>query len=239
MLSIFLSDSHNTLGQFDLEQLPDVDFVFHSGDFTNQGEFYEIEAFVLNLKRIKAKHYVIIAGNHEVGFDGKKEELKTYFSKHGIIYLQDDTVTIDGYKVYGTPWQRTFFDWEFNLPADSLELASKFQAIPDDVDILLTHVPPFGILDTVNTENVGEWSLAHEMPRLKNLKVHTFGHIHESAGIIRINGRYHLNASMVDSRSLPVTSRLWIGCFDSTKHCISVEPFDVESTPYYMAFKGY
>lgn len=237
MLSMFLSDTHNTLGQFDLEQLPEVDCVFHSGDFTNTGEGYEVEAFVSNLKRIKSNHYVIIAGNHELGFNGKKEELKTYFSKHGIIYLQDEEVIVNGYKVYGTPWQKEFFNWEFNLPTGSAELASKFQAIPDDVDILLTHAPPFGILDRVNGSNVGEDSLTQELPRLKNLKVHAFGHIHESAGLTRNNTVFHLNASMVDKLTLPVMSRLWIGCFDSTKYCISVEPFDVESTPYYVEFK--
>jgi hypothetical protein len=30
-----------------------------------------------------------------------------------VIYLQDEAVTIEGLRFYGSPWQPRFFDWAF------------------------------------------------------------------------------------------------------------------------------
>merc|ERR1712216_454504 len=59
-----------------------------------------------------------------------------------------------------------------------------FDEIPKDVDILLTHGPPHGILDRLEG-SWGHWGssqvLLQEIKR-KRPKVHLFGHLHEQRG---------------------------------------------------------
>ena len=61
--------------------------------------------------------------------------------KH-IHYLQDSSVTIGGLKIWGSPWTLFFFDWAFNLYED--QLREKWEEIPEDTDIIVTHGPPLG-----------------------------------------------------------------------------------------------
>merc|ERR1712224_97174 len=68
----------------------------------------------------------------------------------GSIYLQDSSTEVCGYRIYGSPWQPEFCDWAFNLPRGE-ECRRKWQQIPSEVDILLTHGPPQGFGDQCST----------------------------------------------------------------------------------------
>jgi Icc-related predicted phosphoesterase len=58
-----------------------------------------------------------------------------------------------------------------------------WSAIPEDTDVLVTHGPPFGILDqNYNKEHVGCESLTEHVLRIKP-QLHIFGHIHEDYGV--------------------------------------------------------
>ena len=84
---------------------------------------------------------------------------------------------IDGVKFWGSPWQPAFYDWAFNVPRGR-QLAEMWALIPDDTDVLITHTPPYGILDQVeNGELVGCEDLREALLRVKP-KLHVFGHIH-------------------------------------------------------------
>ena len=90
-----------------------------------------------------------------------------------------------------------------NIQTDTeLESIKKYwDAIPDDVNILVTHGPPKGILDmTTGGEQVGCEDLLHRIWSLKNLKLCQFGHIHEHAGYEFINGIHFINASVLNFR---------------------------------------
>jgi Icc-related predicted phosphoesterase len=94
--------------------------------------------------------------------------------------LQDSAALIDGWKVYGSPWQLRFFDWAFNL--DEPDLARHWARIPDDSDILVLHGPPYGYGDlTDRGERVGSPSLRKRIFEVKPALA-VFGHIHEGRG---------------------------------------------------------
>lgn len=61
------------------------------------------------------------------------------------IYLQDSSVTLYGIKVYGTPWQPWFGGWAFNLERGETIL-EKWNLIPNDADIVMSHGPPLGLI---------------------------------------------------------------------------------------------
>src|SRR5262249_28918150 len=99
----------------------------------------------------------------------------------------------EGLKIYGSPWTPLFCDWAFMLP--DADLASKWDKIPSGLDVLITHGPPFGILDWTNRkEHAGSATLINRVHEVKP-RLHVFGHIHEAAGRTESNGTTFLNAS--------------------------------------------
>jgi Icc-related predicted phosphoesterase len=57
------------------------------------------------------------------------------------------------------------------------------------IQILITHTPPYGVLDlTRRGINAGCESLLERMVKLKDLRLHVFGHIHEAAGHTTLTG---------------------------------------------------
>ena len=57
-----------------------------------------------------------------------------------------------------------------------------WENIPD-VDILITHQPPFMILDVGKSDHVGCEYLLERVKKMKP-RLHIFGHIHESYGVL-------------------------------------------------------
>ena len=115
----------------------------------------------------------------------------------GVTYLQDEATTIMGLKFYGSPWQPRFFDWAFNADRGK-PLADIWAKIPEDTDVLVTHGPPFGILDqTWRGEKVGCQDLLARV-RIIRPRFHLFGHIHEGYGAFQNESTVFLNGSICD-----------------------------------------
>lgn len=81
-------------------------------------------------------------------------------------------------------------------------MLSKWNQIPDDTDILLTHGPPLGHGDLVrNGDHVGCVELLSTIQQRVRPKYHVFGHIHE--GLL---GRSHRNDLTIKLLGYGVTS---------------------------------
>lgn len=185
----FISDTHNIHHHIPKDHLPGGDILIHCGDVSSRGYREEIKQF-LNWFELQDnyEHKVFIAGNHDFFFQDNPLQSKELLSEYpNIIYLQDNMVEIDQIKIYGSPWQPEFYNWAFNLPRNGEKLLEKWKLIPTDIDILVTHGPPFGILDyTVQGLNVGCEVMLDELKRIKP-KIHSYGHIHYAYGIREIN----------------------------------------------------
>ena len=141
-----------------------------------------------------------IAGNHDFGFEAIRKSNEVGIAiPQGVIYLQDEMVEIEGIKIYGSPWQPRFHDWAFNVDRGAA-IAQKWDMIPEDVDILITHGPPFGILDdTIQGQRVGCEDLYMKVTKLKP-KYHIFGHIHYGYGMRIMEDTTYINASCLGER---------------------------------------
>lgn len=192
MKLICISDLHNKLAKINL---PPGDALIISGDITNNGTIKELIQFnhVLGLNKDKYKYIILIAGNHDELFQSDPGLAKVLIS-NVTHYLQDELVEIDGVKFYGSPWQPTFCNWSFNLDRGPA-IKAKWDLIPNGIDVLITHGPPYGILDETlpNDEHVGCSDLLDAVMRVKP-QVHIFGHIHNSYGIKDFNGTTFINA---------------------------------------------
>ena len=144
-------------------------------------------------------HKIFIAGNHCRLFENNsKRALEIVSNYKNIIYLQDSGVKIGKTFFYGTPWQPEFYNWAFNLPRKGGELFEKWQNIPEKTDILITHCPPFGYLDSVRGRGgLGCELLRDRVDTFKNL-INCFGHIHDSYGIIKKDSNTFINASSLN-----------------------------------------
>lgn len=206
----FISDTH-TKHRYCEEDLPGGDLLIHAGDFMNSGyAYYEIEDFCEWFDSQKYDKKVFIAGNHDRAFENSPDIVKTILDKFpNLIYLQDKTFglysldTDTSVKIYGSPWQPEFYSWAFNLPRNGEDLREKWFWIPNDTDILITHGPPQGHLDSsgapYNKPDLGCELLRARVDELKP-KIHVFGHIHGSAGYKFHNGTHFINASILNER---------------------------------------
>ena len=179
--------------------IPDCDLLIHAGDITMMGKPQALQSFndwCQNLLEKKVVGKIIgIAGNHDFLFEREPDRARSLIT--GMEYLQDSGILWNGIRFWGTPWQPWFYDWAFNLHTED-ELQEKFKKIPHGTDILISHGPPKGILDTtIRGDSVGSISLLRKIEEVRP-KLVVFGHIHEGYGIEKRDGITYINASICD-----------------------------------------
>ena len=203
-----------------LHPVPDGDILLHCGDGTNVGRMNEIAAFGVWFRSFPHKYKIFIAGNHDWMFEKNRftavqllnQGLIGNERKPEIIYLEDSGTTIEGLKIYGSPWQPRFFDWAFNLDRGEA-IKKKWDLIPDGLDILITHGPPMGIQDQVTphlgSDHLGCEELMKAVERTKP-KVHIFGHIHGGYGKVQYPNTLFANAAICTESYKPINEPIVI-----------------------------
>jgi 3',5'-cyclic AMP phosphodiesterase CpdA len=214
--------------------IPKGDVLIHAGDISNKGGERDVTNFIhwfQNIEGFDTK--IFISGNHDFCFERVNEPhhkgdfnwlhnlmSSENLSQSNVTYLQDDFIVIESsefsrpIKFYGTPWQPWFYDWAFNLPRLGDELKSKWAFIPEDTDVLITHGPPNGYGDLVNNwrqpnTNVGCELLLNRILDIKPL-VNVFGHIHEGYGVGYNDDTMFVNASICNSKYVPINKPIII-----------------------------
>ncbi len=196
-----VSDMH---GYF--PKLEGGDLLLVAGDLTARDEPHEFEVFKEWLGKQKYTKKVLIAGNHD-NFLVHLQKPKEYFKE--AIYLCDSGTEFEGLKIWGTPWTKNFNGQNPRCKAFGYDLGTqmleKFELIPDDIDILITHSPPEGILDKTWRSRVGCPHLRDKVLKMPKLKLHLFGHIHEGYGTEEgETGIKFVNASFVNESYEPI-----------------------------------
>jgi Icc-related predicted phosphoesterase len=193
-----------------LVDIPACDLLLIAGDvsYAFKGDLAAKHAYLAGdfkrwLDRVPADEIVLVAGNHDQSIEasGVPDGLRCH-------YLEDAGMELHGLRIWGTPWQPWFHDWAFNAPRTDGEafLASKFDAIPADTDIVVAHGPPRGLGDrTADGAHVGSTAMTATLERVQP-ELMVCGHIHEAAGRYRLGATEVINASLVDSRYLPVNA---------------------------------
>lgn len=197
-----ISDTHTKHRKLDL---PGGDLLIHSGDVMNSGHNErDVVDFCDWFEDQEYRMKVFIAGNHDRIFEDSPDHSLEIVQSYDIYYLQDSHCSFEGLKIYGSPWQPAFNRWAFNLERSSLELEEKWNLIPEDADILVTHGPPAGVLDRTrrSIENLGCELLKKRVLEV-GPKIHIFGHIHEGFGHRTLENNHSknthfFNASVLD-----------------------------------------
>jgi Icc-related predicted phosphoesterase len=114
----------------------------------------------------------------------------------GVAYLEDSGISIQGIRIWGSPWQPEFYDWGFNLPPGA-PLREKWALIPSNTEVLITHGPPLGHGDLClpHRNRAGCVDLLAEISERIHPRFHVFGHIHEGYGQTSNGETEFINAS--------------------------------------------
>lgn len=181
MKIVCISDTHD---QHEKVKIPEADLLIVAGDFTCHRDpiLKNYENFNEWLGKQPVKHKVVVAGNHDTLLEQIGHEASQSLLSNAV-YLQDSGVYIDGLGIWGSPWTPLFANWAFMKPDQ--ELTQYWDRIPGDTAILVTHGGAYGHLDKTGelygSRRVGSESLEARLKELQ-LKLHVFGHIHESYG---------------------------------------------------------
>jgi Icc-related predicted phosphoesterase len=210
MKIVFISDVHTRHREI---TIPSCDILISSGDYSFKGERDVVVDYHEWLSEQPASHIISVNGNHELWVADNYNEAKSLVEAISprIHMLQHESITIDGIKIYGDATTPYFFNWAWNAGRSLAEAAlynkpyikDVWQLIPEDTNILVTHGPPAGILDNVKEHpyGVGCYHLLDRVKDLKDLKMHSFGHLHLDGGKThKEQGVTYINAAICNDK---------------------------------------
>lgn len=193
-----LSDLH---GEF--PPLDGGDLLIIAGDLTKNDTEKQYDDFRQWLCLQNYEKKIIVAGNHDQFLEYNPQWFDD--CDESIEYLNHEETKYKGLKIWGSPYSK-YTNYVSPL-CDAFmlyecDLEEKYDLIPDDIDILITHGPAWGILDQVESprdvQNVGSRALLEAFCLIKP-KYHIFGHIHEQGGKVYNNKHTcHINVSILD-----------------------------------------
>lgn len=201
MKKIFaVSDMHGYLPE--PASMPEGDLLLIGGDVTpvwNHDRYFQRDWLRTDfkdwLREIPYENIVGIAGNH----DFYAMQNSGFMAELPWTYLQDEAATVGGLKIWGSPWVTRLSGWAFCTTEDVM--SDKIDSMDHDIDIFLTHSPPYGFGDLYNrAEHVGSTAIANRLmyDKWPNLKSIVFGHIHEGFGMIPFEGWKLYNVSYLN-----------------------------------------
>jgi hypothetical protein len=183
-----------------------------AGDACVGGTKGEWVQFCKWLGSLPHRHKLVVPGNHDWCLQASYPEYERsakygpstqywaldYLDKANGEFLHDKHTFIEGLSVYGSGWCSFFGDWAYMISPKHRQTA--WRKIPDDLDLLITHTPPFGTLDVSNRINmsVGCEPLQERLLEMGDSapSLHVFGHVHESRGISMPYGRKTISANV-------------------------------------------
>lgn len=181
-----ISDFHGIFPKIPALLDQEIDLLLCPGDiaggshYTNE-QYRSMHKFFKWVKDINPKHCVIVPGNHDYFKFSKLSKFNSL--PNNIHCLIDESIDIEGLKIYGTPWSLPFNNWNWMQPDDRLKIY--YDNIPEDTNILLTHGPVYGVCDIIlnpiydvyNIEHLGSKSLLNALLE-RNIDRVFSGHIH-------------------------------------------------------------
>jgi Icc-related predicted phosphoesterase len=195
---LHISDTHSMHRQIEAKfgKLPDADILIHTGDFTNSGSHTEFKDFNEWLGSLQTRYedIIVILGNHEFQNNHAISRSTTdpNYAKNTLTnarVLEHELVTVKGLRIFGSswvPWQDPSNpDDDSHTPKGFVPAPNFFGQIPENVDVLLSHGPPYRIFDKMEHSSQSWGSSRRLRERIEQVKprVHLFGHVHEQRGV--------------------------------------------------------
>lgn len=177
-----ISDVHN---QWHNLTIPPCDILISAGDYSGRGDMRTVIDFHQWLSKQPAECIISVQGNHELWVEKNWAEAASlvWGINPKIQFVREEAFEIKGVKFHCSAVTPEFCNWAWNVERGP-KIARHWAAIPEDTEVLVTHGPPWGILDNVTPGeiNLGCKDLLNRIRALHHLKLHVFGHIHGGSG---------------------------------------------------------
>jgi Icc-related predicted phosphoesterase len=190
MRIVLMSDTHGLHRQL---EVPDGDMLIHAGDLTmNSKPDWMYGHFNVWLGELPHRHKFVIPGNNDYLLEEPKERRVIT----NATLLIDSGVEVEGIKIWGSP-VTPLYGGAFGM-SNHADRKRLWAQIPDRLDILITHGPPFAILDHSSRSERWEGcpylleAVFRAFPR-----VHVFGHVHHGYGTLETGDTLFVNASLM------------------------------------------
>lgn len=181
-----ISDTHHNHSQ--LAVPPDIDIVVHTGDASNWRDPFrnepELHDFLEWFAALPIPVKVFVPGNHDTALE-KGLITRQQVEDMGIAVLINEERVISGLRFWGSPFTPRYGDWAYMKDRGTINRI--WDNIPEGLDVLATHGPPYGILDATYSQNnkvelVGCSALRKRVARAQP-RFMLFGHVHSTDDI--------------------------------------------------------
>jgi Icc-related predicted phosphoesterase len=167
--------------------------LIHAGDFSfaySGKQSSQLRDFDDWLGELRHQHKIVVPGNH----DSVLEDPKMRDELTNATVLVNSGVEVEGLKIWGSPVNLEGVAFRMSKPEDRKR---HWARIPKGIDILISHGPPFGILDveTGKHEHAGDPELLEAVNRVKP-RLHVFGHVHGAYGTMASKHTKFINAAL-------------------------------------------
>ena len=168
------ADSHGAHRQVKVPS--DTDILICAGDAVEDNlEGSEYDDFLDWFTREPGRYRIFVPGNHELSFDiGLSDSIRPRFKERGIVLLEDAVDDFGGIVIASISGNSRIVN----------------ENIPIGIDILVTHYPPFGILD----DGFGSPEILNFVLKAQP-KYHLFGHVHRTGGFVEKGKTTYMNIS--------------------------------------------
>ena len=214
MKIVAISDTHN---RYQNLVIPECDLLISCGDYSITGTEAEVEWFHQWLEKQPAKHIISVQGNHELGVEKNYSLSKTLarLACPRVHFIDEGYLEIEGIKIWCSAITPEFCNWAWNRKRGE-QIKAHWDLIPDDIEILITHGPPWLILDKIPEiywkdgqeihidRFVGCVDLLNKVKTIPTLKHHFFGHVHVAHGDHTEFGVQFWNVAICDYKNWPV-----------------------------------
>jgi len=193
---VAISDTHG----LHLNLIPiSGDILIHAGDM-GINSLSTLNAINTWFGSLSFKHVICVGGNHDTYLEkiGPATSKQLFTNAH---YLHNESIELMGKSFYGSPYCPLFNNWAFMYERLSLELKQNWELVPYKLDYLITHCPPYGILDrNLDDERCGCEILVREIAKKFPLNS-IFGHIHMNGGrVVNSGGISFYNVALLNER---------------------------------------
>lgn len=208
MLVDCIADLHGHYPVFDSGEL-----LIIAGDLTARDTLQEFVKLNQWLAGLPHEEVIVIAGNHDVKI---QKGLANIVQNEKVCYLENSGTEFKGMKIWGMPQSLWFNGVNPSCAAfmcKESHMEKIVNEIPDNVDIIVSHSPPYGILDKSVYDGIhcGSETVRMGLDMRLTPRLFVCGHIHEGYGIYQMEKRTAVvNCSIMNHRYAPINKPIRI-----------------------------